>query len=378
MWEIPPGPDWERLRRDVPDVEDALRRGPSFPVYEVREPRLGAGALAGAGSAGDLWQVGLRWGEPLSRSGPMLSAWTARVPPDEEGGPVEPELEEVLADERDRLYDDAGIDEPQPQSVEEISATLVIDDIPVSAVVRREDDLWAARVVLSREGRDGQPVDVMVTVMGRGVSLDAVRLAPAGYVAPYLAGREEREARLVQQLALVADPAREKLELSAARGVEAHLALIEDCVADADASRRAVREGRRHREPRGAAEQQGRLWEAAVRAQMRLATQTRDEADEAVGSLVNHMTELSEAADWFGDPALRQPAIDESVRYVIFDSDVPSRPAQQAWQRSWDRRRRPSFLDPPAQEEAREIAASIERDHAELLNAWRRWINERQ
>jgi hypothetical protein len=306
VWEIPPGPDWEWLRRDVPDVEDALRRGPSFPVYEVREPRLGAGALAGAGSAGDLWQVGLRWGEPL------LSAWTARVPPDEEGGPVEPELEEVLADERDRLYDDAGIDEPQPQSVEEVSATLLIDDVAVPAVVRREDDLWAARVVLSREDRDRQPVDVMVTVMGRGVSLDAVRLAQVRDLGPYLAGREQTEARLLQRFA--AGSAREELQIPAARGVEAHLALIEDSVAHADASRRATREERRRREPRGWADQQGRPWEAAVRAQMRLATQTRDEADEAVGSLVNHMTELSEAADWFGDPALRQPAIDESVR----------------------------------------------------------------
>jgi hypothetical protein len=43
-------------------------------------------------------------------------------------------------------------------------------------VLRCEDDLWAGRVVLNREDRDGQPVDVMVTVMGRVVSLDTVRL----------------------------------------------------------------------------------------------------------------------------------------------------------------------------------------------------------
>ena len=48
--------------------------------------------------------------------------------------------------------------------------------VPVSAVLRCEDDLWAGRMVLSREDRDGQPVDVMVTVMGRVVSLDTVRL----------------------------------------------------------------------------------------------------------------------------------------------------------------------------------------------------------
>ncbi len=57
---------------------------------------------------------------------------------------------------------------------------------------------------------------------------------------------------------------------------------------------------------------------------MRLATQTRVEADDAVGSLVNRMIELCEAADWFCDPTLRQPAIDESLRYVIFDSEVPA------------------------------------------------------
>jgi hypothetical protein len=112
---------------------------------------------------------------------------------------------------------------------------------------------------------------------------------------------------------------------------------------------------------------------------MRLATQTRDQADKAVGSLVNHMIELADAAEWFSDPALRRAAIDESLRYVIFDSDVPSRPAQQAWQRSWDKRRHPPFLDPqPAQEAVRVLAASFERDRAELVDAWRRWIDERQ
>jgi hypothetical protein len=321
----------------------------------------------------------MSWGERWSRSGPMLYAWTARVPGDDEVGPDEPELDEVLADERDRLYDHAGIDEPQPQTTDEVTAAPVIDDIPVPAVVRREDDLWAARAVVRREDRDGQPVDLTVTVMGRGVSLEAVRLAPAGDLAPYLAGREEQQARLLQHLASVAGPPPEELEIPPARGVEAYLALIEDSIASADASRRAAREGRCRREPRDWSDHEGRLWEAAVRAQMRLATQTRDQADEAVGSLVNHMIELSEAADWFADPALRQPAIDESLRYVIFDSDVPSRPAQEAWQRAWARRRHPPFLDPqPAQEAVRVLAASFERDRAELLDASRRWIDERQ
>jgi hypothetical protein len=119
MWGDPYGPEWEWLGRETRDFENAVRRGASFPVYEVREPRVSGGALADCEWSGELEAVGLSWGEPLSRSGPMLYAWTARVPPDDEVGPDEPELDEVLADERDRLYDHVGIDEPPPQTTEE-------------------------------------------------------------------------------------------------------------------------------------------------------------------------------------------------------------------------------------------------------------------
>ena len=83
-----------------------------------------------------------------------------------------------------RLYDHAGIDEPEPQTAEEVTATMVIDASRYPPWCVCEDDLWAGQVVLSREDRDGQPVDVMVTVMGRVVSLDTVRLTlrPPGRV----------------------------------------------------------------------------------------------------------------------------------------------------------------------------------------------------
>jgi len=59
VWEVPYGPEWEWLRRETRDFEDAVRRGPSFPVYEVWEPRLGGGALAaGAGGAGTCGRSG--------------------------------------------------------------------------------------------------------------------------------------------------------------------------------------------------------------------------------------------------------------------------------------------------------------------------------
>lgn len=73
----------------------------------------------------------------------------------------------------------------------------------------------------------------------------------------------------------------------------------------------------------------------AVGTQMRLARQDWPEASATVNSAVNQMVFLAIRAEWFRkDASLRQAAIDETIRYAIFRSDVPSRRAQEEWNRA--------------------------------------------
>ncbi len=355
---------WRELRQ----LNRQLRVGPSFPVYEVRQPHLGAGALADAeGSDAGVDAVGLAWGNVVSVSGPMLHVRTARMPTSEEGGAVEPDLEDVLADERDRLYDHAGIDEPEPETREQYTGSLPINDRQVSVTVRREDGLWAARAVIDVES-GARAEAVMVTVVARGVAFDTVRLGRVADLAAYTAARRRFLRRVLGHRPVLTPP--EQLDLPPTQGLQAHLAVVELALSDADDLRRAVREGRRWRPPRDWGERYGMLREAAVRAQMTLGADTRSQAEDAVSSLVNHLAQLAEEADWFAYPALRQTAIDETIHYIVFDADVASRPAQQAWQRTWAARRR---LPPRGGAAMRDLFTSMEHDRFEWLDAWRRW-----
>ena len=377
MQAVPPGPEWEWMRReadeDLQRLHEELLAGPPFPVYAAFEPALGDESLAGAARInGALEMVELISGDFLARqSGPMLLVRSARLVGDDEDSPYpESDLDDVLADERDRRMETTETEVEKPVRVAESAALLVVDGVPLQASIRREDRLWAARVEVSYDG----PGSVLVTVVGWDVSLDEVRLGRVDNFAPYVRGQAEMIARAIEQLPRPLPS--EGWRIPPAQGVEAHVAVIESSVAEAAAVRSAVEEDRRYRIARGDDDEHTRLWEAAVRAQMRFAGQSRSEADAAITSLVNHMVELSEAAPWFGDPELRRAAIDESVRYVAFDSDVPSRPAQDAWQRSWAiQSRPPSFGWPPQQDAAWSTFSTLMQRREELLTAWARWVD---
>lgn len=353
MWELPPGPERDRASFETPDlrrVDEQLLAGPSFPVYGVAAPSLGGEQLAEAEciSAG-VTAVGLYCGDLFAADGPMLYVRTVMGDPDD-GSVVEPTLPEVVADERDRLYDHAGIDEPEPPDAETGTASLPVADRPTPVEVRQEGQVWAARTSLRHTSADGITTAVTVTVVGRGIALDAVRLHSVDDLAPYLRGRDQ--ARPLERAPAPSDPA--DWELPPAHGFEAHHAYLEASLAEVEAGHDAMRVGRHYRPRRGWMARQQRLQEAAVRAQMKLATQDRDEAEESVLSLVSHMIHLSEEAHWFADDRLRQGALEESVRYHVFDSDVPSRPAQLAWQQR-----------------------STAHVQVELLAAWQRWVDGR-
>jgi hypothetical protein len=82
-------------------------------------------------------------------------------------------LDEVLADELDRLYD-AGVDVAELEPGEETDAALVIDGASTPVRVRRSGELWAARAL-----RDVPVGRVVVTVVGHGVARDPVS-TPSG------------------------------------------------------------------------------------------------------------------------------------------------------------------------------------------------------
>lgn len=361
MWEVPPEPGRARRATDeaLRRVDDELLSGPPFPVYGVAAPRLDAETLAEAESlSGGVHAVGLYCGELFAASGPLVYVRSVLLGLDDEAAMAEPELADVVADERDRLYDHAGIEEPEPSEVVEGGASLVIAHRPRAVEIRREGSVWAARVTLRPGEEAGFDVAVTVTVVGRGVAVDAVRLDTVDDLGPYLRGRDQLPGQVLDRMPGLPPP--EDWDLPPAHGFEAHLALVQASLAEIEAGRRATREGRQYRVRRGAAHTHQMLRESAVRAQMKLATQTRHEAEDAVLSLINHLVRLAEEAPWFSDPVLRQAAIEESVRYQVFDSDVPSRPAQEAW-RSVPR-----------------TAAGAEWDQVEFLGAWQHWADRRR
>lgn len=362
MQDLPPDPAWDGARRATDEalrrVDDELLAGPPFPVFGVTAPQLGAETLAEAESlSGGVHAVGLYRGELFTAAGPLVYVRTVMVGAGDEVALAEPELADVVADERDRLYDHAGVDEPEPSEVVEDSTSLMIAHRPTAVDIRKEGPIWGGRVTLRPSAGSALDVAVTVTVVGRGVPVDAVRLDTVDDLAPYLCGRDRLPGQVHDRVPRLPPP--EEWDLPPARGFEAHRALVEASLAAFEAGSRAVREGRQYRIPRGSAQAHQRLRESAVRAQMKLATQSRREAEQAVLSLINHLIRLSGEASWFGDPLLRQAAIEETVRYEVFDSDVSSRPAQEAW-------RAVSRAD-----EARE------REHVEFLGAWQRWVDRR-
>lgn len=283
--------------------------------------------------------------------------------------PERPSLADVLADEMDRLSD-AGIDVAESEPGEETDAALVIDGATEPLRVRRSGEVWAARAI-----RDVPAGRVVVTVVGTGVPLESVRLAPVADLADLVPDPNTWLDRLLEQARDETPP--EDLELPPARGLEGHRDLVDWVVADTERHRAAMAAGHRYRRPRDWGSEAERRWESAVRAQMRLAGQERDEADEAVTALVNQMVMLVENADWFAETGLRRTAVEESIRFAVFDSDVPSRAAQEAWSRAWPAQAAPPM--PPASQPTEPILGrilEIERGRTECLHLWRAWSEQ--
>ncbi|WP_158702377.1 hypothetical protein [Kitasatospora sp. MMS16-BH015] len=200
-----------------------------------------------------------------------------------------------------------------------------------------------------------------VTVTGRGVSPGGIELKRIEDFERYVLGRTDLLRKLAARQARRAEL--EERELPPVAGLEAHREVVEHAVREAvaiDAQVRARQTPRLPRRSRG--EASAVRWEAAIRQQMRLASETREEAGESLTAMVNQLTRLAQATDWAAAGPAAQAAVEEVIRYTVFASQVPSLPAQRAWEHYW------SGGAP------RGAASPL---HEAWLTAWEQWRAER-
>ncbi|RKT11111.1 hypothetical protein BX285_5046 [Streptomyces sp. 1114.5] len=351
-----PAPDGTVREDRFADQEEFSRRtlaAADFPVYGVTDgpARTGEALAAFETSSGVLRWVEVQCGEWRSAAGPYVTVRTYR-PGAERCEPL-PELEDVVEDERDRVYEQLGVDEGDgPGRVRALREWITVDGEPCAVEVHEDRPvLRPGCPVGAGASAGGVAVDgagpvwagrlrvggLTVTVCGRGVDPGRVELGGITDFERYLRGRTDllrdlatRQARYV--------PVEER-ELPPAVGLETHRALIAQSIAETAAIEAQVRAGRTPRLPRGLRGDACAVrWEAAVRQQMRLATETREEAAAAVTSMVNHLNRLSQQTHWLVGTAEGEAAVEEVVRYTVFASEVASLPAQRAWEQLWRER----------------------------------------
>ncbi|MGA5819467.1 hypothetical protein ACPC54_16625 [Kitasatospora sp. NPDC094028] len=367
-----PGAQEDRFAEQEEFSRRALA-GVDFPVYGVAAgPARGGAALAAFESCGGrLCWVEVQCGDWTSAAGPYVTVRSYR--PGADGCESLPELEDVVEDERDRLYEQSGIDEGDgPGRVRALREWITVDGEP-RAVELHEDRpvLWpgapaeggAGPVWAGRLRVGGQTV----TVCGRGVAPGGVELGGIGDFERHLRGRTELLRDLASRRARYV-PVEER-ELPPVIGLEAHRALVAQSVAETAAIEAQVRAGRTPRLPRHLRGEVGAVrWEAAVRQQMRLATESREEAVAAVTAMVDHLNRLSQQTHWLVGTAEGAAAVEEVVRYTVFASEVASLPAQRAWAQLW--RERPAGGGAREWEEQR-LAEQL------WLAAWEQWLAAR-
>lgn len=332
------------------DQEEFARRtlaAADFPVYGVAagvDPE-GDALAAFETSDGVLSWVEVRSGDRTAADGPYVTVRTHR-PGAERSGAL-PELEDLVEDERDRVYEQLGVDEGDdcPGRVRALREWITVDGEPRAVEVHEDRrELWTCPDAVPGDcPRPGAgPVwagrfrvgGLTVTVCGRGVPPGGLELAPVDDVERYLRGRTALMRSLASRRSRYV-PVEER-ELPPVTGLEAHRAVIEHSIAESAAIEAQVRAGRTPRLPRGLRGETGSLrWEAAVRQQMRLASESREEAVAAVTAMVNHLNRLSRRTQWVVGTPEGEAAVEEVIRHTVFASEVASLPAQRAWAQLW-------------------------------------------
>jgi hypothetical protein len=343
MREVPGADDAEWVMRmralARQDAEEMVPR-PDFPVLGVSSPRLEPAALAAYEQANGSWvAVTLAYGPwdatpgpyvavKTERADPELAAATARAPGAPGRGP-EAGLLRAIDAERDRLAASTGVDEDEPAGPPRYSR----EELPAgAALVARHGIVWAARLDRPADRPVDGAAEVTVTITGRGVGPEQVRLSPVTDLRPLFEARNEILGRLADRRRREPPPV-----LEPAEGVAAFRALAEFELEGHARIRASAQPGRRLlRQPANWGRLRSALWQRAVSEQQRLSGTSKGAANDVVTSVMNHLGHLAEQATWFtADPRLRAAAMDETLRHAVLGEAVPSLPAQQAWERYW-------------------------------------------
>ncbi|PYC73958.1 hypothetical protein C7C46_24385 [Streptomyces tateyamensis] len=278
---------------------------------------------------GELSWFEVRSGDWSSLDGPYVTVRTYQ--PGIERHLALPELEEVIERERDRVYEQLGVDEGEsPGRVRTLREWITVDGEPVPVQLHEERGtgpagrtVWAGRLLVNGS---------VLLLCGRGIE-------PADVELRHLNGRDHDRfitgrTELLRQveLARLRRRARARRGQAALTGLDAHRLLIEASVERTLAERAHRTSAGRVKLPRRLrAGQPPEQWAVAIRQQMRYASETRGEAAAAVHLMVSQLCRLAERADWLLASTEGRAAVEEAIRYTVFASQVPSLPAQLAF-----------------------------------------------
>lgn len=351
MRRVRPGPEHDaliqRMRERLAADEASLNRAP-FPILGLAPPVPGAVGLGSFETVNGLVaSIALRYGGQRPFPDPVVTVCTAPASADRTTS-----VADVL---RDLMLEDASALESSPAGGDARAAEVFIDGEPWLASTIESGQSWAAVIE-----PDVDEVALLVTVAGRDWPLSGIALTRVDDLEPFFAGRRERvEAALARANS---QPGPEDWDLPPASGLDGHRALADMMIAIT--RQRMASDFPAERSP--LASNYAQRWEIATRAQMELAGQGRDEAEDQLHSMINHLCQLAEAATWFADQDLAERATAETLDYVGYARDVPSAEAQRAWSRYWGLHGQ----DPPAFE-------SLSSAKESWLAAWQHWLDRR-
>jgi hypothetical protein len=343
----------------VEQVRIEMLRTPDFAVLGLTHPALTPSCLVDlVAPQGRIQQLALGYGEIDGSAGRYVRVLSGAA------GASRPRLSDLLAAEAERLG--AAVTQAPPSAPELTPADGLRLDRPMTATGHLTVDGDRVPVELLRQGRlwaghlrvtPGGPV----TVVARGVDPGSLGLGRVSDLRPYLAAWESRQLRaLAAEVVETGGLARQ----APADGLTAHLALLHAVVADRLSAGSA---------PAVAGGGHAALWDAAVAAQCHYAGLDRDQAETAVSSMVNQAALLADHCRWMADPARRESALSEIVRYTVFASDVRSRRAQEWWGRLWSLI---TSRQPVDRARARERRRGFQATQDVWLTGWDRWAGQ--
>ena len=377
--------EWVRMLREQArrDAEELVPR-PGFPIYGVAAPALTPATVTESSGVNGEWaSITLAYGPWDQPAGPYVAVTTTAA----DAWAMPAGASATMLGDDDRAHEAlryvveeelARAGAPGQSAEAETAEPGWEERLPVSretlpagpALICRSGIVWAAGL-LPTDPATG----VVVSLVGRGVAAESVRLQMVQDLRPMI---EARAAMISARIERGGREPRAPLpELEPAEGVAAFRALTEFTLAEHAEIHAEYGSGRRRPRPQHTPER-GRtrtaLWQRAVREQQRLRGADKSTADYAVTSAVNQLGFLLENAPWFSaDPRLRAAAIDETLRHAMLGDAVPSEPAQDAWEQHWSThlRWRPRDPDPAvirARMEQREALAG------DCLRAWAAWV----